>query len=227
MNLIAIHQPNFAPWPGFWVKYLRSDRFVILDSAQMSWGGVINRVKMDLTGSNKWLTVATLRKYNSKINEVVIANKNYKNILFQKMRESYGNHEYFDLIHSIIPSHEVFLFDLNMKIFENIIEILSLPEKEIILFSKLNVKGHKNELLVNVMKEIGETKYLSGDGAKAYLDEKIFQTNNIEVRFLNYTPTEYLNEQIQVKTGLSILDLIIKFGPNKTKDYLMKELVNS
>lgn len=223
--MIGIHQPNFAPWSGFWVKYLRSERFVILDSAQMTWGGVINRAKMDFKGPNKWLTVATIRKSNLKINEVVIANKDYKNELLHKIKGTYGREEYFDLIDQIIPVNEEFLFNLNMKIMHKIIQILCLPKKEIIFLSDLNVSGHKNELLVNILKEIGEANYLSGDGARVYHDESVFKKNKIQVNFLNYEQNEELNGHHKVIPGLSILDAILKLGPIKTREYLMQQIV--
>jgi hypothetical protein len=57
-RLVAIHQPNFLPWLGYFGKLLKSDIFVFLDDAQIpkkgsSWS---NRVRVLIGGRPQWIT---------------------------------------------------------------------------------------------------------------------------------------------------------------------------
>ena len=40
---VAIHQPNYLPWIGFFDKLDQVDKFVILDKALHSKSGFLNR----------------------------------------------------------------------------------------------------------------------------------------------------------------------------------------
>ena len=61
--LVAIHQPNFLPWLGFFDKLAKADRFIILDtvSLQLTGGNYTNRVQMLISGHPSWVTVPVAR----------------------------------------------------------------------------------------------------------------------------------------------------------------------
>ncbi len=48
MAIVAIHQPNFFPWLGYFDKIARCDHFVLLDHVQFQKTGGVwsNRVRM-------------------------------------------------------------------------------------------------------------------------------------------------------------------------------------
>ena len=58
-KVVAIHQPNFLPWLGFFAKLARADVFVLLDDAQFQKkrGTGSNRVKLLVAGRAAWVTV--------------------------------------------------------------------------------------------------------------------------------------------------------------------------
>jgi hypothetical protein len=63
-TVVAIHQPNFLPWLGFFDKLARADVFVLLNSVQFprtSKGTWINRVKLLVGGEARWATVPIVR----------------------------------------------------------------------------------------------------------------------------------------------------------------------
>jgi hypothetical protein len=51
---------------------------------------------------------------------------------------------------------------------------------EYLMSSELNVEGTKTELLFNLCKEVGATRYLSGQGGINYLDKSIFKGISVE-----------------------------------------------
>ena len=60
--IVGVHQPNFFPWFGYFLKITRSDKFVYLDDAQISNSrSYINRTYINIKGQAKWLTVPIKR----------------------------------------------------------------------------------------------------------------------------------------------------------------------
>ena len=55
--MIAIHQPNYLPWLGFFDKARLADTFVLLDNVPYTRGSVINRNKIKTKRGWEWLTV--------------------------------------------------------------------------------------------------------------------------------------------------------------------------
>ena len=54
---IAIHQPDYLPWCGFFYKMARVDLFVILDDCGFSQRRATHRVQIRRPDSVRWLTV--------------------------------------------------------------------------------------------------------------------------------------------------------------------------
>ena len=55
--IVTIHQPNFAPWTGYFDKMTKADVFVLLDTVPFTKGGFQNRVKIKGPGGPQWLTI--------------------------------------------------------------------------------------------------------------------------------------------------------------------------
>ena len=71
---VAVHQPNYAPWCGYFAKMFASDAFVFLDDAQLPQGrSYVSRVKVARgQDADQWLTVP-VRKGAKPIREVELA----------------------------------------------------------------------------------------------------------------------------------------------------------
>lgn len=84
---------------------------------------------------------------------------------------------------------------------------------EIIDSRELNLKGDKNERLIDAISKLGGNYYLSGPAAKSYLDEKAFNDKGIEVGWMDYTKyPEYKQMYPPFAHGVSVLDLIFNCG---------------
>ena len=76
--IVAIHQPNYIPWSGYFYKILKSDVFIFLDDAQYTKNSFINRNRIKTPTGEAWLTVPVKASLTDKINEVVYADAQWK-----------------------------------------------------------------------------------------------------------------------------------------------------
>src|SRR5437868_12405913 len=88
--IVAIHQPNYAPWLGYFVKIARSDLFVFLDDAQYSKNSYTNRAQIDAAGTAKWLTVPVSYSFGDPINRVRAADAKWRDNHLGMLRQYYG-----------------------------------------------------------------------------------------------------------------------------------------
>lgn len=218
--MLVAHQANYLPYPGFFHKILSADIFVVLDDTQFQYD-VTNRNKIvSLDGNWIRITVPIQRKYKfSKILDVKINNDlpwkelNWK-LIYDSYKETRYFHLYKDYFEKLYKKNWQFLFELNYETILKIIDWLGIKTK-IIRESDLNISGTSTKRLVNLCKKLGADTYLSGIRGKQYLNEKLFEKNNINLQYQNYIPTEYpQNLTKSFLPNLSIIDLLSNMGPN-------------
>jgi hypothetical protein len=72
--IVAIHQPQYLPWLGYFDKIDKADKFVFLDTVQFKKNEWQNRNKIRTVHGCQWLTVPTLYRFPERICEVKINN---------------------------------------------------------------------------------------------------------------------------------------------------------
>ena len=69
---VAIHQPQYLPWLGFFDKMDQADVFVLLDDVQYKKNEWQNRNKIRTSETWQWLTVPIIGKFGQMIKDVKI-----------------------------------------------------------------------------------------------------------------------------------------------------------
>jgi hypothetical protein len=93
---VAVHQPNYAPWCGYFAKMLAVDAFVFFDDAQLPQGrSPVSRVKI-ASGhdADQWLTVP-VRKGVKPIREVELADEPWAERHRRTLQQTYGKTTHF------------------------------------------------------------------------------------------------------------------------------------
>jgi hypothetical protein len=222
---VVIHQPEYLPWIGFFDKIDITDTLVFFDHVQFERRGFQNRNKIKTSKGPMWLTVPIVRNFGDRIMDVKIEDRgDWRNYHLVKIEENYGNSQYFkdykDFLKSVYSKEWESLCELNIFLTEKLSEILGLKLKTV-RSSELDVKGQRNELLINVCKAVGADEYFSGAGAKGYMDLKLFEENGIKVIFHNFTHPVYNQLHGEFIPFMSVIDMIFNCG-NSTMDMVRK-----
>ncbi|MDD5681498.1 MAG: WbqC family protein [Candidatus Omnitrophica bacterium] len=222
-KIIAIQQPNYVPWQGFFYKIMKSDVVVLLDGVQFSKDSIINRNRIKTSTGEMWLTVPVLTKHerNQSINETRINNavdwrRKHWNAIRQNYVKSPFFNEYASLLEDIYKNEWEKLAELNTVLIKTMAACLGL-EKDFIKASALNAAGKSTDLLVSICKETGGNVYLSGESGKKYMDDRKFEEAGIKIKYAGFKQPVYKQLYGDFIPNLSALDLLFNCGADSRK----------
>ena len=231
MTILAIHQPNYLPWLGYFSKIARADVFVFLESAQFSKGGYTNRVQIALGGQARWLTVPVSFRFGDLVAEVKTVNPEWVDSHLSTLKTAYANTPFGSKIWRDIED----LFDriptlnlaaVNRCLIERIARRLALTTKFICDHDILPANGTADEArgddrLVALCREFApDAIYLSGRGGASYQHPDKFEAAGISLQYNTFVSTPYPQTAEGFLPGLSILDAVFNIGWEKTRDLL-------
>ncbi|RKY50104.1 MAG: hypothetical protein DRP91_02555 [Candidatus Neomarinimicrobiota bacterium] len=216
-KIVAIHQPNFLPWIGYFYKIVKSDIFVFLDSVQYTKNSFINRNKVKTSQGEMWLTVPVSFSFGQLIREVRINNvvdwrKKHLKTLEINYKKAKFFYEVFEIVEEVYYSEDwMNLSEFNICLIEKIMSYLGLS-CSFVRSSSLGISGKGTELLVNIVKKVGGNVYLSGFGGAKYQEEKLFKNEGISLIYYDFTHPVYEQLWGNFIPNLSIIDLLFNVG---------------
>jgi hypothetical protein len=217
VTLVAIHQPNFFPWLGYFTKLARADVFVILDDAQQSKkGGWANRVRLFVGGAPRWWTVPMHRSEGlTLVNEQRFADSRWRKKAIGTLQANYSWTPYFSEVFprvgELLAGEEQGVATFNEHVISAIKDWLGLDTR-LRRSSTLGVATVGTQRLVDLVQAVGGDAYLSGDGSSSYLEEERFQESRLGLRYMEYRHPTYSRGKEEFVAGLSILDALFCCG---------------
>jgi len=217
---VAIHQPNFLPWLGYFNKIKEVDIFVILDNVQYVKGTVANRNEIKNKKNEKqYITtpVKLSKGYNQNYNQIEI---DYSTKWVAKhlnlFKDSYYKAPFFDEIFTFIEAiylkKHLVLSELNIDIILLLINKLEIST-EIQITSNINKHfGAKNDQNIAICNYFKADIYLSGTGAKKYNIEELYNSHEIIIEYQNFTHPTYPQLHGEFISHLSIIDALFNVG---------------
>jgi hypothetical protein len=233
VTVVAIHQPNFLPWLGWFDKLARADVFVLLDHVQFprtSRGTYVNRVKLLIGGKEAWATAPIVRASGStqRIDEVRVDDTQpWREKLVRTVEHNYRRaaafDEVFPLVREILEQPIERLAELNEHGVRRIARALGLDESRFVRSSSVNPSSRATDLLIELTKAVGGTTYLAGSLAgSTYQEDEKFADAGIELRYQRFEHPEYPQPVEPFVPGLSIVDALMNVGPEGTGALLSK-----
>lgn len=220
--IVAVHQPNFFPWLGYFDKLARCDVFVILDDVQFpkTGGTWMNRVKILRRSGASWLTAPIDRSYSGvrKVAEMRFAPAaDWRSALWQMLESSYLDAPFWAQVRSAVselvqdPSDS--LADYNLSAIRTLAQGLGLSADRLRLASEFGVEVGGTERLIALTKAVGGSAYLCGAGSEGYLQPVQFHDSGIQLLYQKFQSPRY--RQVgggEFVPGLSVIDLVANLG---------------
>ena len=178
---IAIHQPNFCPYEGFWDKMRAVDLFILMVHAQFRKGGYESRFQY----LGKWYTMRTGRGL------LPLLEKKYLHPKEDWLKISSQFPQLDPFQHMISES----LVDTNCAIIANAAEAIMGIETMIMYDFKTDLYG--TDRLIDICNKYGATEYLSGPSGEKYLERDKFEEAGIKLEFQEIKGTRALIEMIR------------------------------
>jgi hypothetical protein len=216
--IVAIHQPQYLPWLGYFDKMRRADMFCFLDNVQYKKNDWQNRNRLKTDQGWQWLTVPVCYRFPQKINEVKINHGvDWKRKHLQALITNYNRAPYFReyvvIFEQIFSKDWDSLTELNVYLIECLKELLGLQHKPTFLASSFKLRDHPTDRLIDICKELGADTYLSGQDGVNYMDLDRFQKYDLNMIIQDFKHPVYPQLYTDFQSHLSVVDLLFNCGP--------------
>lgn len=215
---VAIIQPNYIPWKGYFDIIHAIDTFIFLDDVQYTTRDWRNRNKIKTTdGSTIWLSVPTLGGRNQRICDVGIDHtQGWQRKHCESLRHNYRGapffEDYFERFSDVVTRDWKLLVDLDMELTREVSTWLGM-DRRFLRSSELQPRGSKDERLIDLVKKVGGTYYLSGPAARDYIEPQRFADAGVELAYHDYSGyPEYPQISDPFDHYVSVLDLLFAVG---------------
>jgi len=210
---LAIMQPYFFPYLGYFQLIRAVDAFVVYDDVNFITRGWINRNYI-LSQGNKLLLTLQLQgaSQNLLINQITVGEKRKK--ILETIRHSYSRAPQFSMVFPLLEKiilqdtqglHSFLAYQLR-----EICEYLGLhPEWYVSsTLGKDNTLRGKEKILA-ICKELNASYYFNAPGGMTLYDKEEFSEQGIELSFVRPNNIEYRQFNNEFVPNLSIIDLMM------------------
>lgn len=219
MTLIAIHQPNYIPWLGYFHKIAKADLFVFLDDTQFPKQGYVNRVQIQDNGQTSWLTIPARPSLGTPINETHAAQERWSERHLSRLRNTYRKAAAFRDVWPVVENlygalnPNATLASINSQLVMETCGFLGLTGRFAFASSLPNSSQlNGGDRLVDIVMKVGGTGYLSGRGGANYQDPAAFEAAGLDLVYTTFQPRPYPQASEEFAPGLSVLDVVFNLG---------------
>lgn len=215
---IAIMQPYFFPYLGYWQLIESVDKFVIFDDVNFIKKGWINRNRILLQGKDHLITLPIAKASQNKlINQLeIVESKNILSTIDLAYKKAPYYNSVMPLIENIMNYSKANLVDFLANQFNLISAYLGI-KTEFVMSSSLNkdndLKGQ--DKILDICKILGCTQYVNAIGGMELYKKDAFLENGIDLKFIKMDSIEYPQFKNDFISNLSIIDVMMFNSPEQ------------
>jgi len=233
---VAVMQPYFFPYIGYWQLHYFADIWVILDEVQFkqfSWMRRNRILHQDVREQYQYISLPVLKHgQKTPINRVKINNdRPWRDEVMRQLAvyEKFNTVNYSDvtrLVKEIIDRDNRSLTELMMNTFDGVNQYLGL-KTECRVSSNLDFERSDitapDEWALFITKALGGAHYINPPGGREIYDRSKFESRNVKLSFLVPELREYSQNRDNFVPGLSIIDVLMFNGVTGVRRMLANE----
>lgn len=183
---IAIMQPYFMPYAGYFRLFAQSDLFIIYDCVQFPRRGWVHRNKLpDINGNEQWLTMPIEKcDQTTKICNLSFS-PNAENQWQKQLKKTSVMENVPKDISAALNNFDVTPVEYIIRLLEKTCNILDLPFN-VIRSSTLNTPEEirSQDRIIAIAEKLGAKKYINAPGGKDLYNNDDFAKHGMELAFL-------------------------------------------
>jgi hypothetical protein len=225
---LAIMQPYFMPYIGYFQLINSVDEFVIYDNIQYTKKGWINRNRILVNGKDQLFTLPIKKDsdYLDIVERTISETWVKERIkLLNVIQSSYVKAPYFkevnELIKDCLLDNETNLFKFLLNILNKINNYLNISTPiKISSDIKINHSLKSQNKVLSICGEQKASTYINAIGGTELYDKEIFSQQNITLNFIKSENIEYKQFNNKFIPWLSIIDVMMFNSVEDIKKYL-------
>ena len=223
---VGLLQSNYLPWKGYYDLISAVDLFVFHDDLQYTKNDWRNRNKIKTPNGATWISIPCGTNQKRLINEVRVDQIKWQNKHFSIIQENYKDAPYWNYCLPLLEYiyHEQTwdtLSNLNQSTIKKICKDYLSIQTAFTNSEKFNLQCQKQSRVIELLRLVEATGYVSGPSASNYLDPRTFAANNITLSYFSYDAYQpYPQKHMPFSHFVSIIDLLMSTGPS-AKEFLL------
>lgn len=215
--IVAVHQPQYLPWLGYFDKMRRADVFCFLDNVQYKKNDWQNRNRIKTAQGWQWLTVPVHYRFPQKITEVTINNTvKWKKKHLQALISNYNRAPNFkqslDIFERVYSENWESLSDLNIIIIKCLRTALGLDQRPTVNASDYDLAEDPTDRIIDICIALNADTYLSGQDGIKYMNMERFKQSGIRVVVQDFQHPVYPQVFEGFQSHMSVVDLLFNCG---------------
>lgn len=225
----VVLQPMYLPWMGYFGMIDQADIFVFYDDVQFSrdsWQQR-NRIKVpEDSGQTEWLKVPVVKDFGQDIRSVQIKqDREWRQEHLSVIKSAYGPEpvpygttsavcfdDYITVFEEIYSRDWESLLDLNVHLIKKLSNVLGISDVDFYSSSDFDIGSSGTDKLIKTLQHIDADEYISGPGAKDYLDIDQFIESGVSLYWHEFNHPKYDQLYGEFVSHLSIIDALFNVG---------------
>ena len=227
MTKLAVMQPYWFPYIGYFQLLYSTDKFVFLDDVNFMKKGWINRNRFICSGQEKLITIPLVKSsQNKKIKDIaVVFEDQWKRDIIKLISHSYSKSPYFDevmnLVINSIDSKSSSISDFSAISIVAVMDYLGGFDVEISYSSEQgSIAFNGQNRIISMCEKSGCSTYINLMGGMHLYNKQEFLKRNISLLFLHPKIQEYPQHTRTFIPGLSIIDVLMMNSPQQVRAML-------
>ena len=207
----------FFPWVGMLEQIRLADVYVHYDDVQFSKGSFTNRVQIKTAQGSKWLTLPVSVHLGDSIREVRLSDKgDWRKGHLSFLSQAFGGaphaREALELVEKVYGDGLEMLNDVAVASMDALLAFFDIVPARVLRSSEMGIEGKSWPRVLDIVKKVGGDVYITGHGAREYMDHEAFESAGVRIEYLDYEKRPYPQLHGEFTPFVSALDLVANMG---------------